>query len=417
MRLRNALALGVTAATTGTAVLALAVAPSSADPAPGPGPGSGADTGTERAGPGTEHLGSRVERLDTGSERPGLGADLSRGSGLGTGHGLETERSGLGTGHGLGTERSGLGTGHGLETERSGLGTGHGLETERSGLPTGHGLGTERSGLGTGHGLGTERLGPDSGPGLRSAPTPDPATEAQTKPPTCGKATDPVFPLGTRIQGGSGTYVPGADFQSFEVELTNTTAEPCHSIHPVLVLADRDRVLRPAQIRLDFYDSEASRWRPVQFEETDEDENIGVFNGFPGFAVPAGRTVTVRVRLAFREGTAPNEVVANAAIVQRRGDDGDWVGESDDYRLTIAPEGTTGTDTDTDTGTDTGTEPSPSPAPSASAGETVRPPAPARPELALTGPESTTTVAPASGALLLTGGALVAAARRGRRRA
>ncbi|MFB7369039.1 hypothetical protein ACFC0D_04275 [Streptomyces sp. NPDC056222] len=388
MRLRNALALGVTAATTGTAVLALAVAPSSAEPAPGPGSGSGADSGTERAAPGTEHIGSRAERLDTGTDRldsgtepPGLGAGLSHASGR------ETE-------HDLGTE---------------------------------HGLGTERSGL------GTERLGPDSAPGLRAepnplpapTPAPDPATEAQTKPPTCGKATDLVFPLDTRIKGGPGTFVPGSAFRTFEVELTNTTAEPCHSIHPVLVLADRDRVLRPDQIRLDFYDSEMSRWLPVRFEETDEDENIGVFNGFPGFAVPAGRTVTVGVRLSFREDTAPNEVVANAAIVQRRGDDGDWVGESDDYRLTIAPKGTTGTDTDTDTetetetdtGTETGTETSPSPVPSASAGETTRPPAPTRPELALTGPESTTALAPATGALLLSGAALVAAVRRGRRRA
>jgi hypothetical protein len=238
------------------------------------------------------------------------------------------------------------------------------------------------------------------------------------KAPACGDAADAVFPLDTRIHGGPGTFVPGAGFRTFQVELTNTTSVACHSIHPVLVLADRDRVLRPAQIQLDFYDSGASRWRPVQFEETEEDENIGVFNGFPGFAVPAGHTISVGVRLAFHEDTAPNEVVANAAIVQRRGDDGDWVGESGDYRLTIASE-TTGTDTGTDTGTSPSPVPSPVPHPVPPTGQATRPPTPTRPQLALTGTESakgTTVLAAASGAVLLSGAALVVAARRGRRR-
>ncbi|MBT2443199.1 hypothetical protein J7E93_24515 [Streptomyces sp. ISL-36] len=165
-------------------------------------------------------------------------------------------------------------------------------------------------------------------------------SERRDKPPLCGKATDPDFPLATRIHGGPTLYVPGGDPRSFAVDLTNTTDRPCSSIHPVLVLADRDRVLRPAQIQLDFYDTGARRWRPVPFEETEEDENIGVFTGFPGFEVPAGGTLTIPVRLAFRADAAPNEVVAGAAIVQRQGDDGDWVGESRDYRLRIGPEGT-----------------------------------------------------------------------------
>ncbi|MFD7322762.1 hypothetical protein ACFV9D_16990 [Streptomyces sp. NPDC059875] len=296
MRLRNALALGVTAATTGAAVLALAVAPSSADPAPSPGSAAGSAAGS--------------------------GADPGAGP-------------------------------------RSGADPGSGTDA------------------------GTERL---------------------DKPPTCGKATDPDFPLDTRIHGGPGSFVPGSGFQAFKVDLTNTTAEPCHSIHPVLALADRDRVLRPAQIRLDFYDSEARLWRPVRFEETEEDENIGVFTGFPGFAVPAGRTVTVGVRLAFRADTAPNEVVANAAIVQRQGDDGDWVGESDDYRLTIAPEG--------DDATDGGTDPAPVP----STGDNGLPPVSARPEIADTGGKSVVAPAAVTAGLLLAGAVFVTATRRTLRR-
>ncbi|MFF9015171.1 LPXTG cell wall anchor domain-containing protein [Streptomyces sp. NPDC014870] len=246
--------------------------------------------------------------------------------------------------------------------------------------------------------------------------------------PTCGRATDPDFPIDTRIQGVPGTYVPGADFRTFEVELTNTTTEPCHGIHPVLALADRDRVLQPGQIRLDFYDSEARSWRPVTFEGTEEDENVGVFADTPGpaaipvlppfagFSVPAGRTLAVGVRLAFREGTAPNEVVANAAVVQRQGDDGDWVGESGDYRLTIAPGGA-GENPESDA--PAGTAPP--------RGDTdrlprlPRPPArlplPAPPQLAETGAESTALLLPVSGALLVAGVVLLVAARRTRRTA
>lgn len=248
-----------------------------------------------------------------------------------------------------------------------------------------------------------------------SSAEPGPSPE----PPTCGAATDPDFPIDTRIHGGPGTYVPGAGFRTFEVDLTNTTAEPCHGIHPVLALADRDRVLQPGQIRLDFYDSEARRWRPVAFEGTEEDENVGVFTdtadirespdtpGFAGFSVPARRTLTVGVRLAFRDDTAPNEVVANAAIVQRQGDDGDWVGESDDYRLTIAAEGTEG---------DTESAPAEATPPRADTGLPLPPNLPAWPELAHTGTESAGHLVPASGALLVTGSGLLLAARRRSRR-
>lgn len=174
------------------------------------------------------------------------------------------------------------------------------------------------------------------------------------------------LPLDTRIHGGPVDYPAGGSFQEWKLDLTNTTDAPCSGIHPVLVLADRARVLKPEQIRFEFYDELAARWRPVTFEATGEAENVGVFTGpdgpdgstdpgasarsdgsdplggFGGFAVPAGRTLTVPVRLAFRAEAAPGDVVVNAAVVQRRGIDGDWVGESGDYRLTIGPARTAG---------------------------------------------------------------------------
>ncbi|MFJ8669079.1 hypothetical protein [Streptomyces sp. NPDC093600] len=307
MRLRNALALGVTAATTGTAVLALTTGPASAASAPA----------TVSAEPGPA---------------PGPAASPGPGSGLGASPGL----------------------------------------------------------------------------GPRSSPGAGPGAERRDTPPSCGKESDPDFPIDTRVQGGPADYVPGGDFRTWNVELTNTTTEPCHSIHPVLVLADRDRVLEPAQIKFDFYDSEARRWRPVRFEGTEEDECVGVFSDFPGLAVPAGRKVTVPVRLAFRADTAPNEVVANAAIVQRKGDDGDWVGESADYRLTITAEG----EAEDVRESSPPLEASPPPK-----GDTGLPPTRPLPELAQTGDESAATVAltSAAGGLLLTGTALTAAGARRRR--
>ena len=58
-------------------------------------------------------------------------------------------------------------------------------------------------------------------------------------------------------------------------------------------------------------------------------------NPFPGFTVAPGATLSVKMRLAVTSDAVANEVVAHAAVVQRYGDDGDWVGESNDYRFRI----------------------------------------------------------------------------------
>lgn len=193
--------------------------------------------------------------------------------------------------------------------------------------------------------------------------------------------------MDTRIHGGPAEYRPGAGAQLWYVDLTNTTAHTCRNIHPVVVLVDRDRTLKDSQAKLEFYDAVGGggRPRPVPFERTDADEHIGVFDdGFPGFVIGAGETVTVKVRLGFTADTRPNEVTANAAVVQRRGDDGEWVGESGGYRFGIGPE---------------------APAPQLAG----------PPELADTGPGSPPAPA-AVGALVLGGLALLVGARRLRRR-
>ncbi|NEB80161.1 hypothetical protein G3I40_33885, partial [Streptomyces sp. SID14478] len=157
--------------------------------------------------------------------------------------------------------------------------------------------------------------------------------------PVCQVASDSgEFPIGTAVHRGPDTYHPGGGYERWSLDLTNATDSGCGNIHPVLVLVDEKRKLRPAQIQLEFHDG--ARWRPVPFEKTDQDENLGVFDdGFPGFSVGPGKTVTVRVRLAFTSDTRPGHVVAAAALVQRRDDDGDWVGESRDYPFDIVAGG------------------------------------------------------------------------------
>ncbi|MET9666052.1 hypothetical protein ABZY19_11860 [Streptomyces sp. NPDC006475] len=163
------------------------------------------------------------------------------------------------------------------------------------------------------------------------------AVRAPGDEPTCGAVAAKSFPIDSRIHGGPPVHHPGGGFEQWSVDLANTTAEPCRNIHPVIVFAARDRGLTPPRVTLEFYDEDASRWRPASLETTAEDEVVGVLDdgAFAGFAVPARATVTVRVRFALTADTPPNQVTVNAAVVQRRGDDGDWVGESGDYRFAV----------------------------------------------------------------------------------
>ena len=151
------------------------------------------------------------------------------------------------------------------------------------------------------------------------------------------------FPLTTRIHGGPATYQAGGEPGTWYLDLTNTTDRPCTAVHPVVVLTDTGRVLRPGRPHLVFYDG--PRAHPVRFEATDEAELVGAFDdGFPGFTVAPGRTVTVKVTLAFSTDAdadadaEPDQVTLRAAVVRRRGDDGDWIGQSGDYRFGIDTE-------------------------------------------------------------------------------
>ncbi|WP_428954462.1 hypothetical protein [Streptomyces sp. cg35] len=166
----------------------------------------------------------------------------------------------------------------------------------------------------------------------------DAGPAAPVREPVCEISPDSGdFPIDTEIHKGPSDYHPGGGYGRWSLDLTNTTASACSAVHPVLVFVDRQRSLRPRQIQLEFDDG--TRWRPVRFEETGRHEHVGVFDdGFPGFSVGPGETVTVQVRLAFTSDTRPDHVVVDAALVQRRDDDGDWVGESDDYPFDIVPD-------------------------------------------------------------------------------
>ncbi|MGA5897922.1 hypothetical protein [Streptomyces venetus] len=186
-------------------------------------------------------------------------------------------------------------------------------------------------------------------PGAHPAYADDPA-------PACAAPDDHTFPLTTRLHGGPDSYAAGGGFGTWYLDLTNTTDRTCTGIHPVVVLVDAKRALEPSQPRLEFFDG--ARSHTVRFEKTGEDELVGALADdearFAGFTVGPGKTVTVRVRLALTSDAVPNDVTANAAVVQRHDDDGDWVGQSNDYRFGIdGGDPVDGGDTGDDGGTDT----------------------------------------------------------------
>ncbi|MGW0362466.1 hypothetical protein [Streptomyces sp. NPDC002990] len=173
----------------------------------------------------------------------------------------------------------------------------------------------------------------DAGTGGGARPAPALPSRAQA---TCGDGKSTAFPIGARIRGGPAVYRTGGEPQTWYLDLTNTTDSECKAIHPVVVFTDKARTLRPAHLRMEF-EAPGGPF-PVSLERSDRDEIIAVFDGgdaFPGFTVGAGGSRTVRVALAFAPDAPVGEVVADAALVQRRGDDGDWVGEAGGYRFSV----------------------------------------------------------------------------------
>ncbi|MGW1201792.1 peptidase [Streptomyces cyaneofuscatus] len=294
------------------------------------------------------------------------------------------------------------------------------------------------------------------------------ADAAAGEQPTCGDPGAKEFPIAARIQEAPTAYASGGGYGTWFLDLTNTTDTACRALHPVLVLNDEDRQLTTEQIQLKF--SEPGRpgtEHRVTWETTDRHEQIGVFDGDPGsaapadsshssassdssnssdssdesgdsdesagsddgflgFTVPAGTTVSVRVRMAFTSDTAPGRVTARAAVVQRRHqdkakgggrEDGDWVGESGAYRFVIV-DGATGevprperTEEDSGDRTDVSAEPRPrtdtsSAAPTPSTGPTpprthtptplLTPTSPVTPTPAYTGPAKESAPYPSS---------------------
>ncbi|EME98612.1 hypothetical protein J7W19_11585 [Streptomyces mobaraensis NBRC 13819 = DSM 40847] len=248
---------------------------------------------------------------------------------------------------------------------------------------------------------------PPAAPAAPTVPTVPTAAHRRDRP-GCGEANRTDFPIASRLSGGPDAYERGAPAPAWELELRNVTGQECRDVHPVAVLADGKRALRPEHIHLEFYDKDGARWRPVRFERTEEAENVGVFDGgssgFHGFSVPAGRTVVVPLRLGFTDAAPDGRVTANVTAVQRRGADGAWVGESGDYTFTVTPAPT-----------------APAASPPARPGPTPHAvPAPGRdpgpPALAATGGPHTVPVLGTAAAVCLAGGAgLLLWARRMRR--
>ncbi|WP_310435157.1 hypothetical protein [Streptomyces sp. 3330] len=287
--------------------------------------------------------------------------------------------------------------------------------------------------------------------------------------PSCAVPDGADFPLTTRLHGGPDSYRAGGGYGVWYLDLTNTTRLTCNGVHPVVVLVDTGRTLKPSQAHLEFYAD--GQPHPVRFEPTDDDELVGAFTegptaegptsgeaeeeaqkdggqaegqtdgaeGFPGFSVGPGRTLTVKLRLALTSDTAPDTVTANAAVVQRHGDDGDWIGQSNDYRFTVeaGPGPGTAPDPDPDSATAPGLDPAaPTPDPTRAATATARPTATAATpapdasapgtgrlsladeaeELARTGLSSPVVLVGATACLLAAGTVLLLARRLARRR-
>ncbi|WP_262005283.1 hypothetical protein [Streptomyces sp. FIT100] len=179
------------------------------------------------------------------------------------------------------------------------------------------------------------------GPAPTATVTAPTKTTPAAQQPVCGDVRVSGFPIATRITGGPAAFRAGAGPGEFTVELTNTTARPCRSVHPVVVLTGRDHAVTPARVRMEFFDAGGGTWRQVVVEQTDHGEAVGAFGsesraGGDGFVVPGHATLAIPVRLAFPAlDTLADSVVANAAVVQRRGLDGEWVGQSGDYRFRL----------------------------------------------------------------------------------
>lgn len=173
-----------------------------------------------------------------------------------------------------------------------------------------------------------------TGGGARPAPALPSRVQAD-----CGDGKSTQFPIGARIRGGPAVYRTGGEAQTWYLDLTNSTGSQCTAIHPVVVFTDKARALRPAHFRMEFEAPGAPTGAfPVSLERTDRDEIVAVFDGgdaFGGFTVGPGGSLTVTVRLAFAPDSPHGEVVADAALVQRKGDDGDWVGEAGGYRFDV----------------------------------------------------------------------------------
>ncbi|MEU9300359.1 hypothetical protein [Streptomyces sp. NPDC048269] len=175
--------------------------------------------------------------------------------------------------------------------------------------------------------------GADVGTGGGARPAPAQPSRAKA---TCGDGKSTAFPIGARIRGGPAVYRTGGGPQTWYLDLTNTTNSECKAIHPVVVFTDKARALRPAHLRMEF--DAPGGTLPVSLERSDRDEIIAVFDGgdaFPGFTVAAGGSLTVKVALAFAPDAPTGEVLADAALVQRKGDDGDWIGEAGGYRFSV----------------------------------------------------------------------------------